>query len=268
MKKNERSEQEYRDAAKNSFSFAGMCRYLGLGAFGANYRRLHKAIDEYGIDVSHFTGQGWNVGMIFNPMDKKKKSLDEILIENSDYDNTNTLKNRLFNEGVKEERCEKCGLTEWNGEPIPLQLHHINGNRRDNRLENLQILCPNCHAQTDNFCGKNVDKPKRRSLNKIERYEKVKEAYGEEFAIKTFGIIEQKKNKPKQKKFCPVCGKELKKSEYTYCSLECSHKSTKKLPEDSIIINHIKDGLTNQEIGDIYGVTEACVRKWKKKHNI
>ena len=108
---------------------------------------------------------------------------------------------------------------------------------------------------------------KRRNLNKIERYERVKEVYGEEFAIKTFGIIGQKKNKPKQKKFCLVCGKELKKSEYTYCSLECSHKSTKKLPEDDIIINHIKNGLTNQEIGDIYGVTEACVRKWKKKHN-
>ena len=84
---------------------------------------------------------------------------------------------------------------------------------------------------------------------------------------KTFGIIKQKENKPKQKKFCPVCGKELKKSEYKYCSLECSHKSTKKLPEDGIIINHINNGLTNQEIGDMYGVTEACVRKWKKKHN-
>ena len=57
--------------------------------------------------------------------------------------------NLLFN------KCYKCGLTMWNDKPLKLQLHHINGDNRDNRIENLQLLCPNCHSQTDNFCKKN-----------------------------------------------------------------------------------------------------------------
>lgn len=54
------------------------------------------------------------------------------------------------------EASERCGISEWNGVPAPLQLDHVNGDRRDNRLENLRILCPNCHAQTDTWCGRNM----------------------------------------------------------------------------------------------------------------
>jgi DNA-binding CsgD family transcriptional regulator len=70
--------------------------------------------------------------------------------------NRNHLKRRLFDAGLKSRECESCGLSEWREQPIPLALHHINGNRHDNRLENLQILCPNCHGQTDNWAGKNL----------------------------------------------------------------------------------------------------------------
>ena len=66
------------------------------------------------------------------------------------------LKNRIFNEGIKERRCECCGLTEWNNLPIPLELHHIDGNRNNHKLENLKILCPNCHAQTETYRAKNI----------------------------------------------------------------------------------------------------------------
>lgn len=64
------------------------------------------------------------------------------------------IRNRLLSEGIKEHKCECCGLTEWLGHPISLELHHLNGIHTDNRLENLQVLCPNCHAQTDNYSGK------------------------------------------------------------------------------------------------------------------
>lgn len=67
-----------------------------------------------------------------------------------------TFKERLFRDGIKERKCEKCGITEWMGEKIVLQVHHIDGNNQNNAIENIQILCPNCHSQTDNFCGKNV----------------------------------------------------------------------------------------------------------------
>jgi 5-methylcytosine-specific restriction endonuclease McrA len=64
------------------------------------------------------------------------------------------LKRRLLAEGLKENRCETCGLAVWLGEPLSMALHHVNGDGRDNRLENLQLLCPNCHSQTDNFSGR------------------------------------------------------------------------------------------------------------------
>jgi transposase-like protein len=66
------------------------------------------------------------------------------------------IKRRLIRAGLKEDRCEQCGISEWQGRPLALALHHVNGDGRDNRLENLQLLCPNCHSQTENFAGRNV----------------------------------------------------------------------------------------------------------------
>ncbi len=69
------------------------------------------------------------------------------------------LKRRLLRAGLKENRCERCGIDEWLGASLSMALHHVNGNGRDNRLENLQMLCPNCHSQTENFTGRN--RPRR-----------------------------------------------------------------------------------------------------------
>jgi len=65
------------------------------------------------------------------------------------------LKKRLLEEGLKEDRCERCGIRDWRGRPLSMALHHINGDGSDHRLENLALLCPNCHAQTPNFSGRN-----------------------------------------------------------------------------------------------------------------
>ena len=156
MKKNYRTKEEYIAAAEKAHSIAEMCKLLGRNPCGAGYYIMKKKIKEYNIDTSHFLGQGWNKGLKINPNEFRIKKMDEILVKNSTYTNTNSLKKRLLKEEIKEYRCEKCGLTEWNGEPIPLELHHINGDRTDNRIENLEILCPNCHAQTDNYCSKNI----------------------------------------------------------------------------------------------------------------
>jgi DNA-binding CsgD family transcriptional regulator/5-methylcytosine-specific restriction endonuclease McrA len=69
--------------------------------------------------------------------------------------NRGHLKTRLLLAGIKSGECERCGLTEWQGEPLSIALHHLNGDRSDNRIENLQLLCPNCHSQTDTFAGRN-----------------------------------------------------------------------------------------------------------------
>ena len=119
---------------------------LGLKPYGGNYRVLQKHLDKYEIDTSHFLGQGWNKNN--SPADIKpieKYFNNEISI--TSY----KLKNRILKENLKPYKCEICGLSRWNNQKIPLELHHVNGNNKDNSFENLQFLCPNCHALTDNY---------------------------------------------------------------------------------------------------------------------
>lgn len=90
-----------------------------------------------------------------------KKKMKDILQNKVNFP-TSKLKIRLFEEGYKEKRCEKCGQTSWLNELIPLELHHVDGNNKNNLIENLQILCPNCHALTDTYRGKNINRnPKK-----------------------------------------------------------------------------------------------------------
>lgn len=104
------------------------------------------------LETDHFLGRGWKRGKsvpVFQAM-----PLKDILVADSSYQSYK-LKRKLIESGVKEERCERCQNTLWNGDKIPLELHHINGNRKDHRLENLLLLCPNCHAQTKTYRAKN-----------------------------------------------------------------------------------------------------------------
>jgi hypothetical protein len=88
--------------------------------------------------------------------------LEQLLVAGP-WRNRNHLKRRLIDAGIKTRRCESCGLTEWQGIAVPLALHHVNGDRHDNRLENLQILCPNCHGLTDTWAGRNIRRMRQAS---------------------------------------------------------------------------------------------------------
>ena len=145
------------EAIKESYSIASVLKKLGLVATGGNYRIIHRKIKEQKLDTSHFTGQGHNKG---KKLDRPKISLNDILKENSNYQSYK-LKNRMLKENRISNKCQECGLENlWNGKPIKLHLDHINGDNTDHRIENLRMLCPNCHSQTETYAGKNKGKNK------------------------------------------------------------------------------------------------------------
>jgi Zn finger protein HypA/HybF involved in hydrogenase expression len=141
------------EIVKESFSYAQVLKKLNLKPIGGNYRILQRKIKQFNLDTSHFTGQGHLKGKSHSW--SKSQSLKDILVENSTYQ-TCKLKKRLIREKLIVNKCSECGLQDtWNGKKIVLQLDHVNGNNSDNRLENLRILCPNCHSQTDTYAGRN-----------------------------------------------------------------------------------------------------------------
>ena len=119
---------------------------MNLSPYGGNYRVFKKKVKELGLNTDHFLGQGWNKNN--SPADIKDIS---VYFNNKIPITSYKLKRRILKDGIKPNRCESCGLNTWMGKPIPLELHHINCNNQDNRLENLLLLCPNCHAMTDGY---------------------------------------------------------------------------------------------------------------------
>jgi len=146
------SKEEVAEALRNSRSLAQVLAKLGVRP-GGNQARLRDLIQEMKLDTTHLQGKGWRSGTTAPPV--PARPIEELLVDGR-YVETNRLKKRLIEEGLKESRCEMCARDSWNGHGIPLELDHINERRDDNRLANLRVLCPNCHAQTDTYRGKNI----------------------------------------------------------------------------------------------------------------
>jgi Zn finger protein HypA/HybF involved in hydrogenase expression len=228
MKKYSYTLEEFKNAIENSYSIAQTFVKLGLPSNGTNYRVFKRLQSLYDIDISHFTGQSHLKGKTHN---FNTKPLSEILVENSTY-NTTHLRKRLIKDGVKEYKCECCNLSEWLGEPIPLQLDHIDGNHMNNQLNNLRILCPNCHAKTPTYCGK----------NKKIKYENIKTEY-----------------------LCSSCSSPVKTKSKTSLCKSCESKTRRKV-ERPIREQLIEELKTNSyvSLGKKYGVSDNAIRKWLK----
>ena len=139
------------EAVKVSKSYAEVLRKLNLKPAGGNYIQLKKYIKEYNLDTSHFTGQKWSKGL---KIQTKFLSIEEKLVDGK-FINSNRLRLQLISSGKFEAICSNCKNDKWLENPIPLELDHINGKREDNRIENLRLLCPTCHALTPTYRGKN-----------------------------------------------------------------------------------------------------------------
>lgn len=145
------SDAELRVAVSAARSIAEVLRRLGLRAAGGNFEHVRRRIDALAIDTSHILGRGWNIGHSPAP----KSSLEDILVRGR-WTSTHSLKLRLFRAGLKTPRCELCGWAQQAPDGrVPVELDHVNGDRNDNRLENLRVLCPNCHALQPTHRGLN-----------------------------------------------------------------------------------------------------------------
>lgn len=139
------TEDAFCHAVATNESIAGVMRQLGLTISGGGYHTVRTLVKRLGLDTSHWTGSGYLKGK--KNSWTKALALSEILVQGRPV-NGAKLKQRLFKAGLLENRCSECGISTWRGRTLVLQIDHINGAHDDNRLENLRILCPNCHSQT------------------------------------------------------------------------------------------------------------------------
>lgn len=270
------------ETVKECTSKADLCRALDLIPHGGIYKQIDNLIEKYQLDISHFSNNTWNKGKKYRT---KQYSLNDILVKNSPITNTTSLKNRLIRNGIKHARCEICGFSE------KVELHHINGDYTDNRLENLQILCPNCHALTDNYRGKNIigrrtkvpdsyiindtneilEHAAARKLSKrlkISITEALNNITTNNLDINK--ILKDNRKKQKEPKICKHCGKIYYSDNLKYCSNECANaEQSKNIPSKNELIDKIIEfKATFTQIAKQYNVTDNAVKKWCKRYEL
>ncbi|UYL05111.1 hypothetical protein DIDNDMLP_00121 [Klebsiella phage KP13-7] len=194
----------------------------------------------------------------------KKKGIHSKYVEASKFLNKNSsissnqLKRKLLREGYFEHKCSKCGLTEWMGKPIPIELEHKDGDNTNNEIENLCLLCPNCHAQTDTYKGKNI-----KSVREKKHIQEILDFENSFERSKIKEPIENKKRilKIKEIKKCEECGNEYTGRSKKYCSHACLHLSQRKF---NLTYEELKDIIwkyPRTKIGEMYNVSDNTVLK-------
>ena len=139
------TDEDFIKAVANNQSVAGVLRELNLRQAGGNYHTVQKHIQRLKVDTSHWTGQAW--------------LKNEQLKDWQSYAALQSVKRQLIK--LRGHKCEECDRKKWRGQQIAIELHHIDGNRTNNTLENLQLLCPNCHSLTPNYKTGNNNRTKK-----------------------------------------------------------------------------------------------------------
>ena len=202
---------------------------------------------------------------------------------------THKLKLKLIRDGLKLEVCESCHLQTWLNQKIPLELHHLNGDRHDNRLENLKILCPNCHALTENHAGKAIGK--RQSAEVTEMPQLMSEADVNHCPVTVLvfdrsnhyaarqetepalaALLEQGHQSKTigRRETCLFCNQPLSTSEQdTYCSIECFRLASRKVARPSKEeLGALVWEVPTRQIAQQFGVSDVAVAKWCKAYGI
>lgn len=157
------TDEQLTAAVPRARSMRQVLAQLNLKPGGMQYVLIRRRIEALGLDTTHFLGQRWNLG---DPRGLLKRaaarSFDDILVQDSTYQDTDSLRRRLLRAGMLDKVCAICRLPPtWCERPLVLRLDHVNGDRADHRLENLRLLCPNCDSQTPTFAGRNKGRARR-----------------------------------------------------------------------------------------------------------
>lgn len=230
-----------------SDSYADLFRKIGMCEYGRNRDTLKRIIEEYNLDLTQIN---------INKSKPKphsscyKKRLEDILQNKVPYDHMSTLFKRLIKAGYKERKCERCGINSWLGEDLTLHLHHKDGNHKNNELSNLEVLCPNCHSQTDSFAGKNNKNKKMISKQKAKSGitpdgQRLYNGYG------YYKIL------------CPVCEINFMKK-YSYMCKECKNEEMRKPKVSKEELFKIMEDNTYDSAAVLLGVDEKTVIRWHK----
>lgn len=256
----EPSSEDFKKACEGSSSLKEILGKLGLSFRGHSYDILKQRIKEEGI---RFETNSGSKGINY-------KDIQAVLCINSPYVSSNALKKRLISEGILINICSECGsLPIHNEKPLVLQLDHVNGEHTDNRLENLQILCPNCHSQTSTYSGKNSKTNEYRKSNKIIKDKKHKEQLPEN-SVKLGGsvlkicelqILAENNYYDDLIKMLNVDGKTLRKVMIRHGISYKVRQRKRKFEVAKEELEKLIDEKPLREIGKMYGVGANAIKK-------